>query len=592
MKTLRPYQAAALKSVWQWIYDKETQPLVIAPVGSGKSLMIAEFIKQCHEKWPKTRILMLTHDKRLLEQNMAELKEQYPGVDAGYYCAGLKQKRLNNDVTFGSIQSIHDKAALLNRAPNVILIDEAHLVNPKAATRYRSFIDDCFALNPRCRVIGFTGSPFRSDTGYLYTGKDRFFDGICYEIAIGWMIEEGYLSKPVLPSKDVNSKMDVTGVGMRAGDYIDSQLDAAVNNAQMNESCVREIIENGKDRKSWLVFTVTTDHCDKVISEFNRQGEYSVAGIHSKMPKGEVAQIIQDFKDGKIKCLVNVAMLTTGFNNPAIDLLAFMRPTRSPVLYIQCTGRGLRTVYADGYALDTKESRLMAIKESQKKNCLILDFGGVIDALGPIDNIDLSNIKDRAASDDPPPDELEVKVCPKCNCVCKKLQKVCYDCGHSFYQPSSLGLAERANRESEILQADIEPERIAVLGMTLSKHRKKTPEGTPPATPVMKVIYQTYAGNIYEWICFEHKGFALNNAKKWHNKFMPEMKGIYPHSVDFALECHRTGNERNQYRIPTAIMAIKNGKYYNVIDHIFEEKSAEQIAVEKEIEEIDWLSLI
>jgi DNA repair protein RadD len=566
MKTLRPYQSAALKSIWQWIHEKETQPLVVAPVGSGKSLMIAEFIRQCHAKWPQTRILMLTHDKRLLEQNMAELKEQYPDADAGYYCAGLKQKRLTNDITFASIQSIHSKAALLNRAPNVILIDECHLVNPKAATRYRAFLEDCFALNPRARVIGFTGSPFRSDTGYLHTGSERLFDGICYEIPIGWMIDEGFLARPVLPP--ITTKMDVTGVGMRAGDYIDSQLDDAINTDEINRECVAEIITNGKDRKAWLVFTVTKDHCDNVVQEFKDNG-ISVAGIHSGMPKGEVAENIKLFKAGKIQCLVNVAMLTTGFNYPDIDLLAFMRPTRSPVLYIQCTGRGLRTVYASGYDLSTQQGRLDAIAASGKKNCMILDFGGVISSLGPIDNIDLSNIRDKSVNDSEskPPEELPTKLCPKCETVCKIAQKICYGCGHKF--PDGLGIGTQANREDAILQADVEPERIKVLDMSLSKHRKSTPEGTPPATPVMKVTYNTLAGNIYEWVCLEHSGFARKKAAAWHAKFMPKFPKLAPATVDLALEFHRTGNEDNRYRTPSYIIAKKNGKFWTVEDYEF-----------------------
>ena len=116
MKTLRPYQAAAQKSLFKYLFENTGNPLVVAPVGAGKSLMIAEDIKKLHEMYPRTRIVMLTHVKELLEQNAEELAEQYPFCDFGFYCAGLKQKRLHNDVTFASIQSVNKKIADFNRA--------------------------------------------------------------------------------------------------------------------------------------------------------------------------------------------------------------------------------------------------------------------------------------------------------------------------------------------------------------------------------------------------------------------------------------------------------------------------------------------
>jgi len=594
MKTARPYQRAALNSLWQWINEKETHPLVIAPVGSGKSLMIAEFIRGYNSVHPHTRIVVMAHDKRLLEQNMAELLEQDPLADAGFYCAGLNQKRINNDTTFASIQSIHDKASLMHkRPPSFILIDEAHLVNPVKDTRYRSFIDDCEAMNPNCITIGFTGSPFRSDSGYLYTGNPRLFDGVAYEIAISFMIDEGYLCRPTLPP--VTTVMNTEGVGTRGGDFIDKQLDDAVNTDALNRDCVREIIEKGVTRKRGLIFTVTTDHCDNVVEEFRRQGEHA-EGIHSKMAKGEVKRIIEDYKAGKIKYLVNVAMLTTGFNCPEIDLLAYMRPTRSPVLYIQCTGRGLRTVYADGYDLETTAGRLAAIANSEKPDCMILDFGGVVEALGPIDDVDISSIKDNkpkgASAEEEEVDELDMKICPKCEAPATKKQRLCYECAHEFYEEEGLALVRGAETKAAILAADRVPEEFNVWGMATSFHRKKTPEGEPPALPVMKVAYETGAGYIYEWVCFEHMGKARNNAIRWHKEHLPAFPNMVPKTVNEALEnqCPEKANQRNRYVRPNKISAVKAGKFWNVLSKVMPTLDeinvmvADEEAKEKEIE--------
>jgi len=564
MKTLRPYQAAALNSLWEYIKKVGKHALVVAPVGAGKSLMIADFIRQCHQLFAGTRVIMVTHDKRLLEQNMAELREQYPGVNAGFYCAGLGEKRLHNDVTFASIQSIYKKAALLNRAPNVILIDEVHLVPHNTDTQYRKFIDDCLELNPKLKVVGFTGTPFRADSGHLCQGDDRLFDDICYDIPIGFLIDEGYLCRPTVPRVDTHLSTD--GVGTSKGDYIPGQLAEAVNTNDNNRECVREIIQHGQSRHRWLVFTVNIEHCEDVVAEFKEQGVDAVA-IHSKIPKAEAAKIIEDYKAGEIKCLVNVAMLTTGFNSPEIDLLAFMRPTRSPVLYIQTMGRGIRTVYANGYDLSTKEGRLSAIAASQKKDCLVLDFGHVIDELGPIDAIEVTKTHKRKEEldielDEEPEDTL--KFCPKCQAAAQRPQRVCYECGYEFFEPPQLAAKAAANRQ--ILSTDeAEVQEVAVWDMHINKHRRRTKEGDPPATPVMRVTYETPLGNVNEWVCFEHTGVALTKAKAWHSAHMPCLAFSYPPTIDFAIECHTNGNRRNRYSMPKKIKVIKSGKYYNVV---------------------------
>lgn len=560
MKLLRPYQSAALKSLWNWIYTAKGYPLIVAPVGSGKSLMIAEFIRQAHEKYPRTRILVLTHSKELLLQNMEELRGIYPEVMAGFYCAGIGKRRLTDDVTFASIQSIHKKAIDLNRPPNVILIDEVHLLSHKDDTQYRRFIADCEALNPKMKVIGFTGTPWRTDTGHICKGHNALFAGIAYDIDIGWMIEQGYLCRPVVPK--TATRMDVSGVGKRGGDYIESQLQAAIDRSDITIACVDELIEHGKDRKRWLIFTAGMAHCEHVRDEIQSRGIICEM-VHSGMKKEECTRIIADYKAGKIQCLVNVAMFTTGFNSPEIDLLAFMRPTRSPVLYVQCIGRGVRAVYAPGHDLSTQEGRLAAIAASDKQNCMVLDFGGVIAELGALDAIHIG----RTYHGEPEQKDKSVaalKICPSCGAECAVQQRFCYSCGYQLIQ---VDLAAEAEKKAALLAADIEPEELAVIDWTLSRHVKK---GHPDATPVLKVAYHTYAGKIYEWICFGHANgsWPRRNAEKWHDLHMPEHKGCYPDDVDEALHWHK--ENAIPYAMPNRIVAKKVGKYWEFVRPVTE----------------------
>lgn len=525
-KELRPYQAAAIKSVFDWFINGNTgHPLVVAPVGAGKSLIIAEFIRQVHEQAPRTRIVVLAHVRELLEQNAEELIGQYQDADFGFYCAALNEKKLYNDITFASIQSINGKIAKFNRPPDILLIDECHLIPHNDNTQYRKFIESCVQANPDCKVIGFTGTPFRADSGRLDEGKDKLFDGVAYELPISYLIEHGYLVKPFTPT--VKTHMDVTGVGTRGGDYIVGQLEQAIDKDYINAGCVDEIIENGVGRKKWLIFTAGVLHCEHVRDKLRERG-ISAEMITGNTPDAERDQIIADYRAGTFTALVNVAVLTTGFNVPDIDLLAFMRPTRSPVLYIQCIGRGIRTA-------------------PNKNDCMVLDFGGVISQLGPIDAVEVR----RKFTGEKREGQTEAlfKTCPACGENCAPQQKYCYACGYSFVTAS----LEQAAKGKALLTSEIAPEWRPVLFMSVHKHDKKE-------TPSMRVIYGTDQGQISEFICFEHKGYAREKAVKWADDRAIQA----PDTIDEAILIN--------WPQPNEICVKKEGKYDCVIDYNFGEE--------------------
>lgn len=542
MKTLRPYQSAAEISLFKYLFEKKGNPLVVAPVAAGKSLMIAEFIKKLHEIYPRTRIVMLTHVKELLVQNHEELMEQYWNCDVGFYCAGLNQKRLHNDVTFASIQSVHNKIADFNRVPEIIIIDECHLISHKDSTRYRKFIDSVLALNPNCRVIGYTGTPFRADTGRLDEGHNKLFDDIAYEIGMDYMIEQGYWAKPVCP--EIATRMDVSGVSVRGGDYVAGELERAINTHEITDACVKEMIELGKDRNKWLVFTAGVQHAADVADDIESCG-IAVGVVTGETHKDERDRIIQEFKDGKLRCLVNVAVLTTGFNVPDIDLLCFMRPTRSPVLYVQTVGRGVRTVYADGYDLSTQEGRLDAIANSVKPDCMILDFGGVVASLGPIDQVSIK--KKYTGEEQEGGGEAITKICPSCGVECAAAQRYCYSCGYCFIDLE----AEAANRA--IVSRDIPPEWMDVMQVYYDIHKK---EGSPDS---LKVTYFTMAGAIREWVCLFHASeYAIEKARQW---WFRRTDISVPDNINNVQEI------ASNFKKPSRILARQEGKYWRILDY-------------------------
>lgn len=575
MKTLRPYQQEAVDAVLSWMRkpSEGRATLVVAPVAAGKSLLIAETIRSVHEIRPRTRIVVVTHVKELLEQNYRELLEQYRDVDAGFYCAGLGQKKLFNDVTFASIQSIVGKVNNFNRAPQIILCDECHLMPKDDETQYRKFITDCRELNPKCLLIGFTGTDYRADSGKLDEGDDRLFDSVAYRIPMSFMIEQGYWAKPFTPK--TKTVLSTEGVPTSKGDYIASHLEKAVDVLETTRACVDEIIALGADRHKWLVFTAGILHCEHVRDEIRSRGVVCEM-VTGKTPKSERDKIITDYKAGRIKALVNVAVLTAGFNDPEIDLLVLMRPTKSPVLYVQTVGRVVRPVYAKGFDLGTLEGRFAAMAASGKQGAMVLDFGRVIETLGAIDAIDIKRPPKKEKAE---PGEAPTKLCPQCDAICMAAQRYCYDCAYEF--PASSVIEPVSAKNKALLAADVEPERHEVIDVTYKWHQR-----IDKPTPSMRVSYITEAGAFNEWVCFQHEGFAKAKAEKWHKERLPLFP--IPETIEQAVEL--------PYPKPKAIWVRKEGKYDKVISVEFDAnmepvtiiKHTYKDAVEVDLDEIPF----
>lgn len=519
MLNLYPHQERATEALFDYFNNKDGMPLIVAPVGSGKSLLIAEFIKRATDLYPETNFLVLTHVTELLTQNADHLRLQSPDADISFYAAKLGKKSFAGKVIFASINSIYKKAYKIPRAVDIIIVDEAHLISPNSQTMYQQFIKDVKIINPSLKIIGFTGTNFRATEGRLTEGDGRIFTDIAYQIPMLYLIEKGFLAPLVTPV--VKTRMSTVGVDARNGDYIESQLQAAVDKDYLTRACVDEIMVHGEMRRKWLVFTAGVEHCQHVVEEIRSRG------ISCEMVTGETSTverngIVKSYKNGDIRCLVNIGCFTTGFDCPSIDLMAFMRPTRSPVLYVQMGGRGMRTA-------------------TGKSDCVLLDFGGVIEELGPIDLVDAQRAPGGRESGDAP-----VKLCPTCNAVCFAASSVCADCGYEFPE-SPLPLAQNAT-SAKVMSNQVEPEWRKIISTSYRVHVK---EGK---TTSMCVVYNTLDGPFREWVCFEHTGFAREKAAKWHKA---RSSAEVPSKIADALKV--------DYKAPTGILTRQVGKFHEII---------------------------
>jgi DNA repair protein RadD len=408
---LRDYQQRTIEQLYAWFEaGNEGNPCLVLPTGSGKSHIVAALCKDALQQWPETRVLMLTHVKELIEQNAEKMRLHWPGAPMGIYSASIGKKQLGEPITFAGIQSVRTKSKDLGHI-DLVLIDECHLVNHKEEGGYRTLLAELHEINPSMRVVGLTATPYRLGHG-LITDKPALFDDLIEPVSIEELIRKGHLSK--LRSKLTTSQLDVEGVHKRGGEYIEAELQAAVNTDANNMAAVQEVMRLAGDRKAWLFFCAGVKHAQAVAETLNAYG-VGAACITGETPKAERELLLKQYKAGQIKALTNANVLTTGFDYPDIDLIAMLRPTMSASLYVQMAGRGLRP-------------------KSHTDHCLVLDFAGVVSTHGPITNVQPPK---KGGSGNV---EAPVKVCEACNELCPISALKCPACGNPFPTPAKKSL--------------------------------------------------------------------------------------------------------------------------------------------------------
>lgn len=368
---------------------------------SGKSHIVASLCKDAVQNWPGTRILMLTHQMELINQNAEKMRQHWPNAPLGIYSASIGKRQLGEPITFAGIQSVRNRANELGHI-DLIIIDECHLVSHHNTGGYRNLINELTEINPKLRVVGLTATPYRLGHG-LITDDPAIFDDLIEPVSIEELIYKGFLAP--LRSKATKSKLSADGVKKRGGEYIEKELQVAVNTKENNESIVDEVIGLSDGRKSWLFFCTGVAHARSVCDELLQRG-VSAACVTGETPKKERARMLNDFKDGRITALTNANVLTTGFDAPNIDLIAMLRPTLSPSLFVQMAGRGFRVA-------------------PNKTDCLVLDFAGVVETHGPITAIQPPRKAGTGG-------EAPTKSCPECDEIVHASAQKCPACGFEF----------------------------------------------------------------------------------------------------------------------------------------------------------------
>ena len=363
----RRYQDAAVRACWDyWRSAKGQWPIVIAPTGCGKSFMIAMIIRELAEKRPGVGVLMMARRAELIEQNVTELHQYAPEIPINVYSASLRSKEVGG-LTAAQVQSFVNLDPR-DYPPNIrlVIIDEAHQVPTTGDGQYATVIERLRKQSGEdLRGLGLTATAYRMDSGPLEEGRRRIFDGVAYEITIAELLREKVLAPPV--STEAREAIELKSVSRRNGEYHAGDLDRET--IGKSDRIANEIVRKCSKRHKWIVFCAGVEGAIEIGRKIRDRG-IETAVVTDQNNQRERRTMLNRFRDRRsgLRCLVNVGILTEGFNAPYTDAVVLLRATMSTSLYVQMVGRGMRT--AEG-----------------KRNCLVVDFGGNVFRHGPIDDV-------------------------------------------------------------------------------------------------------------------------------------------------------------------------------------------------------------
>ena len=436
MIELRPHQKKAADAIEDAYHAGIRRPLANMCVGSGKSLTMAELGRRF---WSRgRRSIINAHTRELVRQNAKAVR--LLGVPVGINAAALNERTWRAPVISASINSVFRNAGMFDPATAQVMTDECHLIPHVESGMYREFqrgfSEDTF-------FPGFSGTTFRMQDGSLVEGEGAPFDQVVFDYTILDGIADGYLVPAFsAPADDV---IDTSKLRTLNGEFTGASQDAH-NIAQMDNH-IAQMVHHGADRRAWLVFEAS-QKAAIAMTERLRQWGITAALVIDKTPPEERERVIADFIAGKIRCLVNVAALTTGFDAQIVDMVVLRRATKSLGLYIQMIGRLLRTIGGN------IESSIAA----GKADGLLIDFGRNVETHGPLDFIEPTNKRMNLVScehcgarNNPASarcwkcDELMTKLCPACVKPVHKGVLVCPHCEYDMRTGSGGGAEPKVN---------------------------------------------------------------------------------------------------------------------------------------------------
>ena len=376
--------------------------LAVAPTGSGKTLMLSAVAGSLLAE-PGAKACILAHRTELTGQNRSKFERVNPGLKTSVYDAN--EKSWAGHATFAMVQTLSRKANL-DQMPtlDLLVIDEAHHA---ASPSYREVIDQVLVKNPNAAICGLTATPNRGDG----KGLREVFSNLADQITLGEMIKSGHLVPPRTFVIDVGAQEALQGVRRTATDFDMNEVASILNKTLITDAVIRNWMERALERKT-IVFCSTVEHATDVCRAFNLAGIDAVL-VHGELSDADRKECLAAFESGSAQVVVNVAVLTEGYDYTPTSCVVLLRPSSYKSTFIQMVGRGLRTV-------DPQEFPAVV-----KTDCVVLDFGtaslmhGALEQEVNLDGHDLAG-------------DAPTKDCPQCGAIVPLAVMECPFCDHTW----------------------------------------------------------------------------------------------------------------------------------------------------------------
>ncbi len=554
MIELRPYQIEALQTVMADLRE-ERFALLQAATGAGKTIIFSELIRQWMTEYPAMRIGIAAHRQELITQARDKLVTVWPEGrrHIGLACAGVGRVDVNQPVVIGSVQTLARRA--LRRPIHLLIIDEAHRVpalktdvrypdtdmggerpvdgvgpgSHPAGGQYHDLVDRLSAINPGLRVLGVTATPFRLSHGYIYgneckPGHSNLWPRLNYQITLDDLVAGGHLS-PIRAKEAVDMGESLAGVRLAKGEYDQGQLGDLLSREVHIQSAVEAYEKYGEGRDKVLAFAVTIEHAVKLAEAFARAGHPAEA-VHSNLHGRDRQRILASFDHGGLKVLVNVGILTEGWDSPRVNCILMCRPTKAPALFVQMIGRGTRL-------------------HPGKTDLLVLDLANNFRTHGDPSDPEVEFGSGGSRKEKKP----EPRVCPICQAIVPVNQNRCWSCGHVW----QIELTEKTESPEMVEIRPLPPGASRVESWWAEDHVSQK------GNYLMRLVVKCRPGNqVWHFLDFDGTASAFGRKKARILWWQLTGGGIPPESVREALA------RQGELRMPEFVTVVKDNGYKRI----------------------------
>ena len=531
---LRPYQEVAVSDACNAL-DKHGNTLIVAPTGAGKTIMLSALVGKRHEKG--RRILVIQHRDELVSQNKAKFEKVNPYITTSIVNGTVKH--WDGEAVFSMVQTMSRDRNLRDRPMfDMVVVDEGHHA---AAPTYMKVINAVLEDNDSAEIVGFTATPNRGDG----KGLRSVFNNCAHQIELATLIREGFLVRPKSFVIDLGVGEQLDNVTKRGKEYDMEEVAAIMDRQVINDRIVSEWTEKASGRKT-VVFCSTVSHAEHVCDSFINSG-VKANFVTGETDKDERAQMLHDLEFGDLQVIVNVAVLTEGFDAPPVSCVILTRPCSQKGTMVQMIGRGLRILDPELYP------------NTVKTDCIVMDFGTSIITHGGLD--ETANLDGAHKSEG---GEAHTKICPDCGSEVSANTRICPICEHEFQKKVKEALDSFVMTEYDLMKLSpfmwIDPfgNGNAMMAMGFSGFTLvgnigeywiaivKAQNGRPRVVSIGEKVQAMAAGD--DFLREIEDSNAANKTKRWLNQAATDKQkehlrrnGVQISAIDFSWTKYKAG---------------------------------------------------